>query len=362
MNLTNEQKDIIRSILKELDVNSYISLGGYAGTGKTTCVATITQALKNKGRKFLVCAYTGKATNVLRSKGISAQTVHSTIYKPVTNDEDDTTEWILKSNYELDDCDGFIVDEASMISEEIHKDLTSFDMPILYVGDHGQLEPIGSKFNLMSEPHYTLETVHRNAGEIAHFAEHLRQGKSCTSFEASNKVQVVKNSAVKDEHLCKVDQIICAFNKTRVEINQRVREHKKIGYTYITVDEKIICLRNKKRDGLFNGMQGTVKKLNKNADKFDFVSQGIYFHNILYCPNQWGKEKNEFKYTQEKNPFDYAYAITAHKAQGDEFDSVIVFEEKCSEWDHRRWTYTAASRAKESIIWAAKSTFVPSYI
>ena len=362
MNLTDEQKNIIRQIIKEIDVTPYISLGGYAGTGKTTCVATITDALKNKGRNFLVCAYTGKATNVLRNKGIPASTVHSTIYKPVYNSEEETTEWILKSYFELENCDGFIVDEASMISEEIHKDLLSFDLPILYVGDHGQLEPIGGKFNLMEEPHYKLEEVHRNAGPIAYFAEHLRQGKPATSFQANDKVQIVKPSAIHDKHLDQADQIICAFNKTRVSINQRVREYKKIGYTYISVNEKIICLRNNKIEGLFNGMQGIVKKLNKKADRFDFVSQGTTFHNVLYCPDQWGKEKNEFTYNQEKNPFDYGYAITAHKAQGDEFDSLIVFEERCNEWDHRKWTYTAASRAKETIIWAAKNTFVPTYI
>ena len=109
-------------------------------------------------------------------------------------------------------------------------------------------------------------------------------------------------------------------------------------------------------------MQGTVTKLNKHADRFDFVSQGIKFYNIAYCPKQWGKEKNKFVFDEDINPFDYAYAITAHKAQGDEFDNVIVFEEKCNQWDHKRWTYTAASRAKENLIWAARSTFVPTYI
>ncbi|MEI7485873.1 MAG: ATP-dependent RecD-like DNA helicase [Chryseobacterium sp.] len=362
MQLTDEQKNIIRSVLKELDVNPFISMGGYAGTGKTTCVATIQEALKAKKRKFLVCAYTGKATNVLRNKGISASTIHSTIYKPIKILNNDTIEWVLKSNFELDACEGFIIDEASMVSEEIHKDLLTYNLPILYVGDHGQLEPIGGKFNLMLDPHFKLETVHRNAGEIAHFAEHLRSGLPSTSFKGSNKVQIVKESAIKEKHLAQVDQIICAFNKTRISINEKVREFKKINYTYVAIDEKIICLRNKKKEGLFNGMQGVVTKLNKNADKFNFVSQGVHFKNILYDPNQWGKEKSDFKFYQEENPFDYAYAITAHKSQGDEFDSVIVYEERCNEWDHKKWCYTAASRAKHSIVWVARSNYVPTYL
>lgn len=362
MQLTCEQKDTIRSILQNLDVHPFITLGGYAGTGKTTCVSTIHTALKSKGRKFFVCAYTGKATNVLRSKGIPANTIHSTIYKPVRDEENDTTEWFLKSNYDLGDCDGFIVDEASMVSQEIHNDLMSYNLPILYIGDHGQLEPIGGNFNLMAEPMYKLEKVHRNAGEIAYFAEHLRQGKPSSGFLGSQKVQIVNPNAIQDKHLSNVDQVIVAFNNTRVVINERVRVHKKISYTYITVNEKIICLRNNRQEGLFNGMQGIVTRLNKKADRFDFISQGINFYEVSYCPDQFGKEKNEFKFNQDKNPFDYAYAITAHKAQGDEFDNVIVYEEKCNKWDHRRWSYTAASRAKENIIWVAKNTFVPSYI
>ena len=50
-------------------------------------------------------------------------------------------------------------------------------------------------------------------------------------------------------------------------------------------------------------------------------------------------------------PFDWCYGITCHKAQGDEWDNIIVFEQVCERWDHVRWTYTAASRGKRGVIW-----------
>jgi exodeoxyribonuclease-5 len=361
MQLTEEQRSTIKSVLKDLNSERFVTLGGYAGTGKTTCVNTIVKALENKKYKFAVCAYTGKATNVLRRKGIEAATIHSTIYRTEKNLETNEVYWTRKPWHEFSH-DGFIIDEASMVGEDIHKDLLSFGLPILYVGDHGQLEPVGSKFNLMQNPNYRLEKIHRNAGEIAHFAEHLRKGLPSTSFQGKEKVQIVKESAIQDRHLAQVDQIICAFNKTRININERVRAFKKIQFTHIAMGEKIICLRNKKELGLFNGMQGVVTKISKRQDCFNFTSQDVEFENIMYDTNQWGQEKNAFKFDQKANPFDYAYAITCHKSQGDEFDNVIVFEQNCSEWDHKKWSYTAASRAKEVLIWAATPRFIPTYL
>ena len=290
-------------------------------------IGTVTQALKNKGLNFGIGAYTGKAANVLRKKGLGASTIHSMIYRPETDAKGETS-WHTMSRYEVsENYDGFIIDEASMVSKEIHEDLVSYGLPIIYIGDHGQLEPIGTKFNLMQEPMYRLETVHRNAGEIAHFAEHLRKGNPAKTFDASEKVQIVSESSIEDRHLASVDQIIVAFNKSRVQLNERVRKEKKINFTFIAKGEKIICLRNNRNLGLFNGMQGIVVKVHKK-DKLDFTSDGWNFVQIKYDPDQFGQETNKFEFDQEANPFDYAYAITCHKAQGDQFGNVIVYEQK----------------------------------
>jgi exodeoxyribonuclease-5 len=360
--LTEEQKNVIRNIVKDVSNEQIISLGGYGGTGKSTIIKVLLSAFENKGLNFLPCAYTGKAANVLRKKGISyAGTIHSAIYEPY-KDENDETYWYLKSRESIiSEIDGFIIDEASMVSKEIHEDLCSYGLPIIYIGDHGQLEPIGTDFNLMKDPKYKLETIHRNAGEIAHFAEHLRKGKPAVYFNCSNKVQIVQHKAVENRHFVSADQVICAYNKTRVEINEKARIEKNINFSYVAVGDKIICLRNNKSKGLFNGMQGIVKKIRKN-EHFDFISDGQFYENIRYNSEQFGQETNKHINDKDSEPFDYAYCITCHKAQGDQFNSLIVIEQRCNKWDHARWSYTAASRAINSLIWVATESFIPNYL
>lgn len=362
MQLTDEQKQVIKDILQNVDRDQVTTFGGVAGVGKTTICRVLIQALQNKGLNFACAAFTGKAANVLRKKGIDASTIHSLIYVPVINEKDETY-WIRASEWDLSqkNVQGFIIDEASMVGKEIHEDLLSFGLPIIYVGDHGQLEPIGSKFNLMENPMFRLETVHRNAGEIAHFAQHLRMGNSASTFQNGEKVQILNESSIQDRHLAAVDQIIVAFNRTRKQVNERVRREKAIDATFIAKNERIICLRNNKKMGLFNGMQAVVTRVGKK-ERFDFVSDGAHFYNIKYDPDQFGQESNQFDFKQEANPFDYAYAITCHKAQGDQFGNVIVFEQKCDKWDHIRWSYTAASRACNGLIWLKSTEYVPTYL
>lgn len=354
MDWTKEQKHVMISLLRGVKSGIQVqTLGGYAGTGKTTTIRQIKEALSKKKMQFAVAAYTGKAANVLRGKGINACTIHKLIYAPF-KDEDGDTIWYLKDNIELSDVDGFIIDEASMVSKEIYEDLCSYKKPIIFVGDHGQLEPIGgSKFNLMADPMYRLEEVHRNAGEIALFAEHLRKNQPAHTFKAEKQVQLVRPSSVFNNHLAGVDQVIVAYNRERVSINQRVREYKRLDYITLAKGEKVICLRNNHREGLFNGQQGIVTSISEDGDRFDFLSDdNMFLYNILYDPDIFGLEKPEIDHRKRENPFDYAYAITCHKAQGDEWGSVIVFERHCSKWEHRRWAYTAASRAAKSLIWA----------
>lgn len=297
---------------------------------------------------FAVAAYTGKAANVLRSKGIEhACTVHSLIYKAHFDDGD--------VYFELADSlphKGIVIDEASMLTRELYEDLKTFDLPMIFVGDHGQLEPISSDFNLMRKPQIKLEEIHRNAGEIAYFAEHIRKGKSPQSFKTQGKVELKRR--ISDEYLVHADQVICAYNKTRVQTNARIRAC--LGYKgVLNIGERVMCLRNNKREGLFNGMQGIVVDLYEGEYGKKYMTLdygGDETINVWYDPRHFGKEKTEFEHGKDTpNPFDYAYCITAHKGQGSEFDKVMVIEQKCKNWDHRRWAYTAATRAKENLYW-----------
>jgi len=344
MRLTEEQKSVIRQVSK-FDKKVY-KIGGLAGTGKSVLVRNLMELFPN----FAACAYTGKAANVLRKKGVwNATTIHSLIYK-ASEDDEGNVHFSLAGNI---DYDGVIVDEASMVSEDIYKDLLSFGRPVIFVGDHGQLEPIGDKFNLMKEPDFTLEEIHRNAGEIAHFAEFVRKGYKPSSWQhrsgSSDKIKFLSKSVYK-EMVTEVDQIICAFNKTRTEINRFVRQKMEMNADFPQIGDKVICLRNNSGKGIFNGMQGNIGWFyDKNF--IQFVSED-HCVDISIDLNAFNQAKYEFDFDKDSpNPFDYAYAITCHKCQGDEFNKILVLEQKCDLWSHQRWAYTAASRAKEKIYW-----------
>jgi exodeoxyribonuclease-5 len=345
MKLTDEQKFVIKDILK-FNKNVF-KLGGLAGTGKSTVINHLSQALPN----FAVCAYTGKAVSVLKKKGISdARTIHNLIYK-AHKDDNNKVYFTLTSDI---DCEGVIIDEASMVSKDIFEDLNSFKKPLIFVGDHGQLEPVGdSSFNLMKEPDYKLETIHRNAGEIAHFANYIREGYKPSSWQhrsgSSEKIKFLSRNAYK-ESCSEVDQVICAYNKTRAGINVIVRDILGRSKDFPQMGDKIICLRNNKNQGLFNGMQGFIGWFN-DKNKIQFVTESYSIDDVWIDLSSFNKTKYDFEWSDDTpNPFDYAYAITCHKAQGDEFDSVLVLEQK-GQWSHTRWCYTAASRAKEKLYW-----------
>jgi exodeoxyribonuclease-5 len=145
----------------------FLTLGGYAGTGKTTLIAYLRQALRqfDEEARVAFCAYTGKASRVLDMRlkdqkvprrGDSVSTIHSLIYNAESDKSGTVTSWKLKDKLEYD---LIIVDEASMVDETIWLDLLSFQIPILAVGDHGQLPPINSRFNLMGNPQIRLERI-----------------------------------------------------------------------------------------------------------------------------------------------------------------------------------------------------------
>jgi exodeoxyribonuclease-5 len=346
-NLTEQQKWALYQLVtgvrnKKLNQQS---LGGYAGTGKTFIVKYLVKFFPN----FAVAAYTGKAANVLRKKGISATTIHSRIYTTTFDDQGVT--FYLNPD---PGCEGFIIDEASMVSQDIYEDLKGYGLPLIFIGDHGQLEPVDSKLNLMEKPDYTLEEIHRNAGDIAKFAEHLRTGLASRGFKGKDgSVNFLPGRALDTKTLMEADQIICAFNKTRIAINTQIRSA--LGFSDdLQVGDRVMCLKNDSGHKIFNGMQGIVRRIYKKRSRsyMDFEFDGTLFPEICYDPSSFGNESYTTKQGKDAPiPFDYAYCITAHKSQGDEWDNVLVIEQQCKNWSHKRWAYTAASRAKKTLKW-----------
>jgi exodeoxyribonuclease-5 len=388
MELSREQQRVFDALV-ESDEHVQ-TLGGYAGTGKTTLIIQLAETLR-----YGVAAYTGKAAHVLRLKGCpDAGTIHSLIYRPVDNTlaigkATEYLERLQKENArpedigqavaalalarkpkftlrdELTDQDGdeipgVIIDEASMVREDMYNDLLSFGVPLIFVGDHGQLPPVsdtcaagaglhGESFNLMAEPMYRLETIHRNAGPIAYFAEHIRKGASPASYRQGAGIVQLANGRAPVELLLSASQVICPFNGSRCRFNRWIREAQG-RRSLLEVGERIICLRNDKSARLFNGMHGTVTWVDRSRCLMDFEDDGGGVHEtVAFDPRQFGLEKYEH-HRGGPHPFDYGYVVTCHKAQGSEWPHVLVLDQGWK-WEYTRWAYTAASRARERLSW-----------
>jgi ATP-dependent exoDNAse (exonuclease V) alpha subunit len=130
-------------------------LKGYAGTGKTTIVSALVKALRNYNYKYVLLAPTGRAAKVITSySGRKAFTIHKRIYRKKSALNVDES-FSPGDNLATDTV--FIIDEASMISEEVSgnnrntllHDLVKYvyntkNCKLLLVGDTAQLPPVGS--------------------------------------------------------------------------------------------------------------------------------------------------------------------------------------------------------------------------
>lgn len=354
LDFSNDQELAISAIerwFKEWkSIGQVMTLAGYAGTGKTTLIAHFVREWCN----VAVAALCGKAAHVLRSKNVEAQTIHSLIYVPFENDEGKIR--FVKRQTLDKPAQVIIIDEASMVDHLTHRDLLSFGKPVLFVGDHGQLEPIGTNPGLMKDPHIRLENIHRQAASnpIIRLATAFREGRNVPYWSDKEGRLLVTPRRHFNEHIRDGVQIICGFNKTRHEINARIRAGLSIATPTPQIGEKIIFLKNSKEHGVFNGQQAVVTRVGKvSSRKVNlevFTDNGIKFE--LPClTGQFGRNVIEDHKDQSIAQADFGYAVTAHKAQGSEWDDVLVLEEIASLWNPRRWQYTVATRAKERLVY-----------
>ncbi len=283
-------------------------------------------------------------------KGLQAQTIHSLIYNPVLKEQ--AIEFIRKDKMS---APVVLVDESSMVDDVIYRDFLSFPARYLFIGDHGQLEPIGKNPGLMLHPDVVLETPMRQAldSEILPFALKLRQGLTRKAGVYGDSLEIRVEASFPSIYEWKPDQVIVGFNSIKDNYNKWVR--KKMGYINSVVPgERVVCLKTHHISQVFNGQQGVVQRI-LNVDM-----QAIYAElklddgRIIETPMKRGQFGQKVEFVKEEEwwtRWDYAYAITCHKAQGSEWDRVAVFENLHPDWDRRRWAYTAATRAKKSLLY-----------
>lgn len=373
-------------------------LFGYAGTGKTTTIRAVMEILGiRNGTHF--AAYTGKAAMVMRKTGLPATTIHSMIYKPVPPNEqecrkiskmlseetDKEKKQALKielkekskihfalrdkKNSVLNNARLIVLDECSMVNDDMLIDLKSFNVPILVLGDPGQLPPIDGEGALTREkPDVMLTEIHRQArgNPIIDFATRARNGIFIPKIQLGTS-RHVSHGTLQDAEVLAFEQIICGKNATRFNLNRKIRELKGVNGIYPNIGEKLICTKNNAEEYLFNGLMCEVMevgemldtaiqlKIKRETDPVD--SEGDWF-DVLRAPFEQYVDKEAMEnlrwWDRKGNEeFDFAYAITAHKAQGSQFDTVLIWDDGLFKgWkpqDRKRWLYTSITRAISSV-------------
>ena len=382
--LTDEQLDLKRRIIHWYrhygQGKPYYYYSGAAGTGKTTVIHSIVEELGLKKNEYIGCAYVGKAVLVLLRHGINASTIHSLIYTPmfvtektvIVDEYGDPKEvrkkkmkFVLKNSLPKE-LKLIIVDECAMVNDQMRNDILSFGIPVIMMGDQNQLPPVFGSSSILDFPDYVLTKIMRQAENdpIVYLSQCILNNKPI-EYGMYGASQVVSHMPIDRRVVTDYDMIICAKNKTREQLNDRIRED---VFHYHDrkpmIGDKIICRQNNWDENL-NGIYLT-NGLVGNITNIDYCSM---YRDVLYIDFQPDfmdesfeqlsvdykylkadfAEKKDFGFT-ELEKFEYAYAITAHLSQGSEYPRVLFMDEKFFDPETlKRLRYTAITRARNAI-------------
>jgi len=390
MELSPQQSYALGVIRQWLDGPAQVCLiGGYAGTGKTTLAQGVAELV---GYDLLYGAFTGKAALRLQQKGcLGAQTIHRLVYLPrmkcqeklkrlqldLAAEEDadrrrelqalvdrernnlSRPEFTLNVDSPVQEVRLLVVDEASMIGRKMGADILSFGTKVLALGDPAQLPPVAEDgFFRGQGADYLLTEIHRQAAGsgVLELATLVREGRMLPPVGwSSGAASVVPRGTLGIADLAEFDQIICGYNRTRHTINYQLRQH--LGFEQVLPEEgdRLICLKNDYELGLLNGSQWIVVwseeldeerlllavRPEEGGEPIELQAHRHYFEGRAKELAPWD--------VPDAGNFDYGYAITCHKAQGSEWDSVLVIDEPVPRDQAWRWRYTAITRAAKEV-------------
>ena len=375
MNWSPQQEAAIKAVKQWLDNPSrsqIIRLFGFAGTGKTTLALELAGLIKGS---VLFATFTGKAALVLRSKGCEgASTIHSLIYKPEIDEATGEVSFVLDRESALHDAELLIIDEVSMVGEDLARDLLSFEKPILVLGDPAQLPPVsGQGFFIEAKPDAMLTEVHRQAAEnpIIRMSMDIREGKPLLPGRYGESLIMRRSNApaVREEireHILGADQVICGMNKSRELYNRRIRTLKGLldpdDPFMPSPGDRLICLKNDHEEGLLNGALWEAEEIEIGQRKYGDPFFDIRMRSIdepdrdpqrFPClPHQFSGREKDLSWKEQRGyqQFTFGWAITCHKAQGSQWDWPVIFDESGAFREHsRNWIYTAITRAAERV-------------
>ena len=371
INYNEEQK---RAIKQSLIKNFSIITGG-PGTGKTTIIKGIVQLYKiisgysyeKLEEKLVLLAPTGRAAKRMSEAcNFPASTIHRYLR---WNKE--TNEFGYNSNNKAP-CEFVIIDETSMIDIEL---LYNFfkaiktNVKLVFIGDYNQLESVGPgnilKDLIDSQMINTifLKEIYRQDQNsyITELAYEINYGELTESF--LNKKDDYNFIGCDDENILKTTCILAKkaidkgydiknvqvlapvykgingidnLNKTLQKIFNPKSDEKNETYDGNVIyreNDKVLQLENMPDDNVFNGDIGFIEKINGSEITVNF-------------------DGNKVKYTpKEYKNIKHGYAISIHKAQGSEFEIVLMpITNAYKMMLYRKIIYTGITRAKKSLM------------
>lgn len=403
MKPTQQQGNALDEILEWItDVHSEqreLSLSGAAGTGKTTLMEFLAEC-PTKSRVTWT-ATTGKAARLLGEliddTRIKVRTLHSCLYWP-PNERPEHIEFGAVRLFKGNPGDVVVIDEASMITEEIKATLESTWLQdgakILYVGDGYQLPPVGDDYSVFAEVSGPrLTEVIRNDDDVLYAANYIRvEGHVLTKSRGSYEFRRSRVWTALDDYLNDRDDhaLITWRNKIRAQANDTIRHKMGYGEPYPEPGEPVLYCRN--GQGVLNGQMVRTEWIEPPHDRYGKVEVQLFGdaegHTISVSTQgrnsvmdgamphltqeEWKEYQAAIGRTRSEQggsdvrpiPITWGYVLTAHKAQGSEFRRATIF---LTDWDSNskpfkqdtqlpdgstmkfaaRWCYTALTRAKE---------------
>lgn len=241
---------------------------------------------------------------------------------------------------------------------------------MLVLGDPAQLPPVkGTGFFIDAKPDFMLTEIHRQAADnpIIRMSMDIREGRRLALGAHGESLVLSRRDISKDvmrEHVLQADQLLCGLNKTRQTFNQRIRVLKGLqGFEanhLPAVGDRLVCLRNNKKNNLLNGglwaveraaLHVTCKRSELRIKSLDEPERAPL---DIEVPVQfWTGTEGDLHWRERRDyeEFTYGWALTCHKAQGSQWDNVLVYDESAVfREDRAKWLYTAVTRAAEKVV------------
>ena len=258
---TKEQKAVLEDLsefISTLGSRSIFLLKGYAGTGKTTLISALVKSLPSVGKRSALLAPTGRAAKVLaKYSKRKASTLHKKIYW-IRTSKNGNTFITLKENLHTNTI--FIVDEASMIPEDLNDSLSKrslledlikyvyegIDCKLILIGDTAQLPPVHldvspalDEENL--DKKYQKQIISKELKEV------VRQEKNSLVLE--NATQLRKLIEVNNNSLPKIK---LNNDVIRISSGEDLQENIEAAYAQSGVENTTIICRSNKRANQYN--------------------------------------------------------------------------------------------------------------